>query len=286
MKHTRTGLLAAFFLLLLAPTTSPGATPGAVPSIFPVGPEFRPRSGTYFYTVGFNDMGIGTASIAVTAEKDTYKVQVDARTIGMVDRIYRLRYRGEAVMDTDPLSSLALKVQQNVRSNEKTTSIRFQQGGAIRTVETKSRGGDPVDYAVRTVQTDKFTLDPFSATYLVRGLDWQIGSEKVFDVYPGKNQYELRLKCIGKETLAFAGEKRDAWVIVPKVTNLDPEKRAEAAKKKSADIRIYVSVDNSRDVLKVEAHHTLGQFMAKLDRFEPAAGSNEDASVKTPVKEY
>jgi len=285
MKQTRAGFLAALFLLLFFPRISPAASPGAGVPYFPVDPEFKPQSGTYFYTVGFNDMDIGTASIAVATDKDLYKVQINARTIGMVDRIYQLRYRGESVMDTDPLSPLILKVQQDVRSKEKVTSVHFQQGGAIRAVETKSEDGEPIDYTVRKVQTDKFTLDPFSATYLVRGLDWEIGTEKVFDVYPGKNQYELRLKCIGKETLTLAGGKRDAWVIVPRVTNLDPEKRAEAAKKKPADVRIYVSADGLRDVLKVEAHHTLGQFMARLDRFEPAVREKEVTSPKIPIRE-
>jgi hypothetical protein len=287
MKQARAGLSASFFILimLLTPEASPGATPGSIISPLPVDPEFKPRSGTYYYTVGYNDMNIGTASIAIENEKDFYKVQVNARTIGMVDHIYHLRYRGEAVMDTDPLSSLILKVQQDVRSNEKVTSVHFQPDGAINTVETKSKDGDPVDHTIRNVQTDKFTLDPFSATYLVRGLDWEVGTEKVFDVYPGKHQYELRLKCIGKESLIFAGEKRDAWVIVPKAINLDPEKRADAAKKKPADIKIYVSADGLRDVLKVEAHHTLGQFLARLDRFEPAAQTREDSIKKIPIRE-
>ena len=77
---------------------------------------------------------------------------------------------------------------------------------------------------MRKIHTDRFTIDPFTATYLVRGLDWKVGVEKVFDVYPGKYQYELRLRCESLVTIDFNGEKRKAWVIVPKVTHLTRRK--------------------------------------------------------------
>jgi hypothetical protein len=274
MSYFRTVLITAFFLItctvFLNQDPALGATVAVYARPLPVDPEFKPRSGIYYYTVAFNEVRIGTASMAIDNGSDQYKVQVHAQTTGMVDHIYRLRYQGEAIMGIDPVSPLTIKMQQDVRSTEKITSISFQNNGAIKTTETESKNGNTADYTVRNVQTEKFTVDPFSASYLVRGLDWEVGTEKVFNVYPGKYQYELKLKCIGRETIDIAGEKRDAWVIVPQVTNLDPEKRAEAAKKKQANIKIYVSADGLRDVLKIEASHTLGQFLARLDRFEPA----------------
>jgi hypothetical protein len=244
----------------------------------PIDPDFKPRLGKYYYNVSFNNVNIGNANIIIDRDGDLYKVQVNAQSVGMVDSLYRLRYRGESTYGTDPLSPVETKMQQEVRSTEKDTTIKFQDNGAIRAVEKKSENGNKVKYDVRKVQTDRFTIDPFSATYLVRGLDWKVGVEKVFDVYPGKYQYELRLKCDSLVTININGEKRKAWVIIPKVTNLDPEKRAEALKKKPMSTKIYVSADELKDVLKIEASHALGNFRVLMVRFDPAVVQSKEVA--------
>ncbi len=246
-----------------------------------VTPDFKPREGKYYYNVDFNSVNIGYATIGIDRDGDFYKVQVNAQSVGMVDSLYRLRYRGESIMGTDPISPVETKMQQEVRSKEKDISIKFQENGKIKAVEKKSENGSTVKYDVRNVQSERFTLDPFSATYLVRGLDWKVGAEKVFDVYPGKYQYELRLRCESLVTIDVGGEKRKAWVIVPKVTNLDPLKRAEALKKKPMNTKIYLSTDELKDVLKIEASHALGYFRVLMVRFDPATVQTREA-VSTP----
>jgi hypothetical protein len=243
-----------------------------------IDPDFKPRLGKYFYNVNFNGVNIGNANITIDRDGEFYKVQVKAQSIGMVDSLYRLRYRGEGIMGTDPLSSVETKMQQEVRSTGKDTTIQFQDNGKIKTVEKKLENGNTVKYDVRRIQTDRFTIDPFSATYLVRGLDWKVGVEKVFDVYPGKYQYELRLRCDSLVIIDINGEKRKAWVIIPTVTNLDPEKKAEAVKKKPMSTKIYVSDDEFKDVLKIEASHTLGYFRVLMVRFDPAVEAPKEVA--------
>jgi len=244
----------------------------------PIDPDFKPRLGKYYYNVNFNNVSIGNATIIIDRDGELYKVQVNAQSVGMVDSLYRLRYRGEATMGTDPLSPVEMKTQQEVRSAEKDLTIKFQDNGSIRTTEKKSENGNTVTYDMRKIQTDRFTIDPFTATYLVRGLDWKVGVEKVFDVYPGKYQYELRLRCDSLVTVDINGEKRKAWVIIPKVTNLDPQKRAEALKKKPASSKIYVSADELKDVLKFESSHPLGYFRVIMIRFDPAVEAPKEVA--------
>jgi len=226
----------------------------------PIDPDFKPRLGKYYYNVNFNNVSIGNATIIIDRDGELYKVQVNAQSIGMVDSLYRLRYRGEATMGTDPLSPVEMKTQQEVRSAEKDLTIKFQDNGSIRTTEKKSENGNTVTYDMRKIQTDRFTIDPFTATYLVRGLDWKVGVEKVFDVYPGKYQYELRLRCDSQ------------------VTHLDPQKRAEALKKKPASSKIYVSADELKDVLKFESSHPLGYFRVIMIRFDPAVEAPKEVA--------
>lgn len=243
----------------------------------PLDPKFKPRLGTYYYKFDYNNVSIGIASITISREDDLYKVQVLARTNDTIDRIYKIRYRGESLMDTEPgVASIQTKTQQQVKSKEKDMTIQFNQGGEIKTIEKKSENGGTVDFEVRRLMPEKFTVDPFAATYLVRGLDWKVGLEEVFDVYGGKSQYELHLRCSHIQGVDVDGVKRPAYVIIPTMKKLDEEGNVIEPKKKPADTKIFLSADEFKEVLKIEATHTLGFFRVTLDRFVPLVKQGQD----------
>ncbi|HNY64627.1 MAG TPA: DUF3108 domain-containing protein [Deltaproteobacteria bacterium] len=233
-------------------------------------PDFRPRLGTYYYCFEFKGMSIGSACIDIQREGDLYRMQVSARTTEKIDYVYKIRYQGQSLTDMDPLSPRETRISQKVKSKEKDIVIRFQGDGSIHTSEKVVRKGGPEDDELRRINPGRFTVDPFSATYLARGYEWKTGSEQTFDVYTGKSRYELKLKCIDRVLVDVQGSRRDAWVIVPSARALDPDKKPQDGKKKPADVKIYLSADDRRDVLKVEASHTMGTFLVSLDRFEPA----------------
>ncbi len=232
--------------------------------------DYLPRLGTYFYCFEFNSINIGTADIEIEREGDFYRMQVNAKTNDRIDYVYRIRYRGENLTDPETLAPVETKIKQQVKSTEKQFVIRFQDNGTIQTSEKKLKKGEIVDNEVRQFHMDRYIVDPFSATYLARGFDWKVGAEKTFEVYTGKSRYELRLKCTDKTLIDKAGERREAWVIVPSAKDLDPDRHKAAAKKKPADVKIYLSADELKDVLRIEANHTMGKFLVFLDRFEPA----------------
>lgn len=244
-------------------------------------PAYLPRLGTYFYCFEFNNVNIGTASIGIEREGDLYRMQVNAKTNDKVDYVYKIRYRGENLTDLDSLTPVVTKIKQQVKSTEKELVINFQNNGTVQTSEKKFKKGELVDGEMRKFHTDRHILDPFSATYLARGLDWKVGTEEVFEVYTGKSRYELRLKCTDKVLIERPGGKREAWVIVPTAKGLDPDKLKAAAKKKPADIRIFLSADDLKDVLRIEANHTMGTFLVQLDRFEAAPGQRKLSGVQS-----
>jgi hypothetical protein len=246
-------------------------------------PDYLPRLGTYFYCFEFNSVNIGKASIGIEREGDLYRMQVNAKTNEKIDYVYKIRYRGENLTDLDSLVPVETKIKQQVKSTEKEFVIKFQDNGTIQTSEKKFKKGEIVDGEVRKFHTDRYIVDPFSATYLARGLDWKVGTEQVFEVYTGKSRYELRLKCTDKTLVERSGGKREAWVIVPTAKALDPDKLNAAAKKKPADIKIYLSADELRDVLRIEANHTMGTFLVFLDRFEAAPVQRKLSSVQSIV---
>lgn len=264
-------LLAASLITLAWAQAIHALTEGTAPALsapFPTDPDFRPRLGTYYYGFEFNSMNIGFASISIGKEGELYRMHVNAQTNSKIDYVYKIRYKGNNLTDMDPLSPKVTQISQTVKSKEKDLVIRFSGDGSIQTTEKESEPGEPDDSDLRRIHPDRYTVDPFSATYLARGYDWKVGSEEVFDVYTGKKRYELRLKCTEKTLVDMGGYRRAAWVIVPVARNLDPVKKPQA-QKKPADVRIYLSADDFKDVLRVEASHAIGTFLVRLDRFEP-----------------
>lgn len=232
-------------------------------------PEFHPQSGTYHYRVDWNKVNVGSARISIEREDDLYKIMVHAETNRKLDRIYKVRYKGESSITGDPISPIKTKIHEKIKSTKKETTIEFHENGTIKATETKSKKGKPAKKTEREIQTKNFTLDPFSATFLVRRLDWEVGVAEVFDVYTGKDLYLMELKCTKKTTIEIAGKKRQAWEIIPKLTNLDKKNQKKNDKKKG-DMKIYVSADEIKEVLKIKVALKVGYFRIILEKFEAA----------------
>jgi hypothetical protein len=246
---------------------------GIIPH-FAVDHKFQPRLGTYYYLFDLNNLNIGTGKVMIDREGDFYKMQITAQTNKTIDRIYKIRYRGENIIDTNHISPVETTVQQQVRSVKKDTTMQFQDDGIIKTTEKKSDKGK-TSQDENELRTERFTLDPFSVTYLVRVLDWSVGVEQIFDLYTGKSQYELRLKCTGTAAIESGGEKRNAWVIVPVAKRID--KGEQDPKKTPIEMKIYVSADELKDVLEIDASYKIGHLRALMERFEPDNNSNKEA---------
>ncbi len=275
---TRTLLIAGalFFLheVFINPDISVFASTARTVEKLSIDPEFQPLSGTYHYQVAWNKVNVGTARISVEQENDQYKIAVHAETNKKLDRIYKIRYRGESLISDDPFSPIEAKIHERVKSTKKETVIEFQENGAIKSTETKSKKGKPAKETELEIQTENFTLDPFSATFLVRRLDWEVGMEEIFDVFTGDDQFLLELKCIRKTAIEIAGKNRKAFEIVPELTNLDKKEQAKDHKKIN-DMWIYVSADETREMLKIKVALKIGYFRIILEKFEHGNGKAE-----------
>lgn len=281
MKNVRYALFLLAVVLILSGSGFAGLLHAQSPGMeaeapsHPDVPAFLPPLGTYYYCFEFNSISIGTALITIHREGEHYKMVVSARTNDTVDRVYKIRYRGENLTEPDHLAPVETKIYQRVKSTLKEYVIRFLDDGVIATSEKKMKKGRVVNNNARQLHPERFTADPFSATYLARALEWREGLEQVFEIYTGKKRYELRLTCTGRSSVETLGEKRDSWVIVPRVNLLDTGEGSPDSGDTKADIKIYLSADESKDVLKIEARHTMGTFLVLLDRFEAAADVQE-----------
>lgn len=277
-------VIAAVAVLHSKPTTLSGA---GIPLIkgaafkLPVDPSFQPRLGKYHYSIQLNGLNIGGALVTIDQQGDSYKMDFDAKTNKSIDRFYKVRYSGRSIFDADHLSPVEARIWQRIKSTGKDMSIFFRDNGTIQAMEAETKKGRLVDDDVREIRTGRFTIDPFSATYLIRGINWYVGMEHILNIYNGKNQYEWKLKCEDKKLIDMAGLKREVWVIGQEYRKLDGDHQ-ERDQEEQRGARLYVSADDSKDVLRLEISRKMGHFLASLDRFEPAARKGVERKASIP----
>lgn len=256
--------LAQFLYLLIATT----AFSYQIDSQQPVDDdnEFRPQTGTYHYVVKWHGTIAGTAELNVALENDYYKVSMKAQTRKTIDRLYKLRYYGEVKMTTDDMQPVETILKQQHGERKKNTTIVFGDDGTIDVVEVKKKGKKK-KVKERQIESSGFTMDPFSATFLARRLDWKTGEAEVFEIFTGKRSYLLKLNCQGKCQIEVTGEKREAWLITSTYRRAD---RPDEKFQDSATI-VYLATDSTKDVLRIENRSNIGRVDVDFVQFVPAA---------------
>jgi hypothetical protein len=224
--------------------------------------EFAPQLGTYTFKVGWQ--GIPAATLTLTTEQQGlyYRVSAAARTYSGIEVFYKLRYRAEGLISALDFSPVRANFFQSENSKERFTEISFLEDNQVHAVLSGSKRKTEV------LQFPPFNqmLEPFSAAFLARSLDWAPGVSRSFDIFVGKTRYLITLECVELSSLRVNGEERPVWVIEPRVLNLTSMKNNDKLRK----AQIFVTADSRREVLRISSEVFIGSVAAWLDSFQPA----------------
>jgi hypothetical protein len=83
------------------------------------------------------------------------------------------------------------------------------------------------------------------------------------EVITGKKRYLVTLTCMDKVQVTDGDAQIEAWIIRPSVKNLNKPK----SKPRHSSTRIYLSTDESRDLLKMKSRTLVGPVKVELERF-------------------
>jgi len=284
VMHTGHRVCTLLFILILVTVTVLLAQPGqllsgqdgttsAAPSQttlhyqggpLPIESSFLPYLGTHYYDVFLQDYLLGRATIEVKKSGDEYQITVNAKTRSMLNALYKVRYRGEVTLHTNPLTPLSASIEETTGSKNKKYELQFEEAGRVTVNQMEQKGERPPQIKEKEYQSEKFVVDPFSTVYLIRSIDWHEGLTEIFDVVTGNKHYELLLTCSGASTVAMKDGSRTAWVIKPEARNLEKE----STKKDQPNWSIYVSRDEMREILRIEGHPKIGRIVAQMRKFE------------------
>ncbi len=231
----------------------------------PAGESYKPRLGTYEYSVGWEGISAASCSIIVREKGGQYLIDAAARTYSGVDLLYKLRYEARGVLEGSDLSSVSLSIDHRENSRHKNIELAFEpHSKSVSAIRQK--GLDDPDKQSVSFTPHNPTIDPIGAAFLARSLAWQIGESKHFDVFNGRSRYFITLTAVKRTTINFQGAQRNVFVISPQVRNLTTTK----PRSKLREAFIYISDDSQRDILRIESSVFIGMVTVEMDSFTPA----------------
>lgn len=105
-----------------------------------------------------------------------------------------------------------------------------------------------------------YTLDPISAVYLARSLDFKMGETLRLEVFGGKSRYLVTLDVAGKERIRFRNSRVDTYRIVPRIWNISKSGYADRLRQAT----IWISAGQRRQPLKMVGEAFMGSVSVEL----------------------
>jgi len=256
-----------------AQTESVAIVPGMID------PDFAPRLGTYHYRFHWF-LRIGAdAEIEIRRSNGYYHISTYVKTGWFVDRFYRFRFRGEAVLKAADLAPIRVDMSEEIRSTRKRTSMEYR-GSEIHSKRVKrKKDKEPRRESYRQSTREGRVSDPFSATLIARAISWQEGDRRSIDIFDGRRLNRVVMDCRGKTSIEVEDEDRSVWEIKLTVTQGDPENLDEDDELITDQIIAYLAADNSREVLQLDADTKFGGIKVVMESFEPADSDESDSAL-------
>lgn len=252
------------------------------PSVPAYQPKFQPFEAgeSQLYRAHWNGMvSVATAQIttkpAVIDGKKVYQVKVQAKSSRVLDFIWRMRDTITSTFDAKALAPSRFTFAQRENSKVIDTEALYNENSRRWEVNRKERGKKPNVYEFDSQNT----LDPITAVYLARSLDFKVGDRLHFKVFGGKYQYLLELRIDAKEPVKLpSGKSVEAYKIIPFVQNLAKDGYAT----RFNEATVWISADERRLPIKISSKIYVGSIYLELVEDEHGLQSTSAESRRSP----
>lgn len=234
------------------------------PSVPTYQPKFQPFEAgeNQVYRAHWNGM-VSVATAEITAKptiidgRKVYQVKVQAKSSRFLDLIWKMRDTITSTFDAQALAPSRFAFRQRENSKAIDTEARYSELTKRWAVNRQEGGKKPKVYEFDSQNT----LDPITAVYLARSLDFKVGDRLYFKVFGGKYQYLLELRIDGKERVALpSGKSVEAYKIIPFLQNIAKEGYASRLN----DATVWISADERRLPIKISSKIFVGSVYLEL----------------------
>lgn len=233
-------------------------------------PQYQPRhvpfeNGEYAsYQASWNGIPVATADVRTSPlfldGKKAFQVDVQARTMRVLDLVWKMRDSIQSVFDAGTLSPKSYVFQQRENSRSTDTHALYNPDEKKWTV-SRRKGKKTSRFEINSGTT----FDPITATYLMRSLDFKVGDQLRFHVFGGKSRYLLTLNIAAREMVTTKAGTFEAFRIVPRTQNLNSDGYAERMR----EAIVWISADSRRLPVKLQSKVFIGHVYLELTADRP-----------------
>ena len=231
----------------------------------------------YSYQARWNGIPVATAEVQGAPRwiegKKFYHVEIQAKTMSVLDYLWRMRDTIVSTFDPKTLQPHRFVfLQRENRRNTDTTAVFDQDKNKWFVQRQKGSKIDRFDF------TSTSTLDPITAVYILRRIDFKVGDRLQFDVFGGKSRYLLTFDIAGRERITLNTGSVDTYKIIPQIRNVTKEGYAERMRQAT----VWVSADEKRIPVRMVSKVFVGNVNLELVKESPVL---KKASAAKPEKD-
>lgn len=179
--------------------------------------------------------------------------RMSARTTEFIDVFYKVRDRIESFTDLALANSLLYSKKQREGSTKRDVVVRFNR--ASRTAVYSNRGE-----ALEPIKIAAGTFDPLASLYYIRTRPLAANTEIVRPVTDGKKLVDGRARVLKRETVEIEGVEYNTFLIEPDLQDA----RGVFEKSTDSKLKLWITDDNRRLLVKMESKVVVGSFKATL----------------------
>jgi hypothetical protein len=286
MRWLKTNLiLAAYWLFFLTVITSAAQAgqamiaPEAVPAYQPKYYPFEAGEKAVYRARWNGLFSVATTEIyttqAVVEGRKVYEVRIEAKTSRAMDLIWKMRDTISSTFDAKALAPWHFKFNQKENSRVIDTEARFNRSTKRWSVNRQQVGKKAKIYEFESNNT----LDPITAVYISRSVDFKVGDRLYFNIFGGRYRYLLELLVERKEPIEMeTGKIVEAYRIIPRLQNLTKRGYAE----RFNEATIWISADERRLPIRITSKIVFGSVHIDLVEDQHGAQSTSAASPQPP----
>ncbi len=191
--------------------------------------------------------------------ESAYHFVMTAKTNSFVDVFFKVRDKIEGFTDLGMNRSLLYKKKQREGGYKRNVMVEFDWNA--RQAQYKRIDKNRKE---PSISIPPGTLDPLSALYFTRVVDFQEGSTIERPVTDGSKTVIGVVKVIKKETLKIGGKRYETYKLQPSTEGIG----GVFKESKNAKLFVWVTADERRLPVKVKSKVVVGSFVGELTSME------------------
>ncbi len=214
-----------------------------------------------YYKVSAGTMTLEVKPLATVNEKKSYHFEMTAKTSDWYSGIYKVEDRAKILMDHETLVPSVYTLHVKETSQLKEARMLFD-GNKATYWEKKVTDKSGVEEKKQAWDLEEYTQSLYSAVFYMRFFTWEVGKEIAFRVADDNDNMIFKAQAIRKEKLKTKAGEFDAIVVKPQV-------ELKGKFKQAGDIFIWLSDDDRKYILRIEARIKIGALVSEVTELYP-----------------